>query len=116
MTKIKNPNELSEKILSPLIKYCSERRGAFTQVLELFNKSNSKKVSLGQIQKWLTSDRKKSAVPSGGSLLRLIECWRELRQPDTVNNPQPTMFCAANGCQGVPTDGIIKCKVCEMTL
>ena len=116
MTKIKSADDLSEKILAPLIKYCSENRGALSRIAELFNNGNSKSVRLSHVQKWLAADRKKSVPPNAGNLLRLGEAWAELRGPAVENNPQPKMFCAFNGCDGVQVDGVIKCKICERLL
>lgn len=121
MTKIKNTTELTEKILAPLIKFCAENRGALTRVTELYNKGLSDKVRVTTVSRWLNRDRKhesgsrfKIVEPSGGALLRLCEVWREIREIDIINNPQPTVFCAVNG--HAPDHAGHNCKLCSQSL
>lgn len=121
MTKIKTTSELTKKILAPLVKHCAENRGALTKVTELFNKGLSEKVRVSTVQRWLNRDASKNGgsrfkivEPSSGALLRLLEVWREIREVDVVNNPQPTVFCAANGC--TPDHAGHNCKVCGRNL
>ncbi len=98
MTNIKNTKSLSDAILAPLIKHCTTHQGSRKEVAELFNKGLSSKVRITTINKWIQADEKKRTPPAGGSLLRLLECWREIRQPDVVNWKEQTVYCSANGC------------------
>ena len=121
MTRIKTTTELTEKILAPLVKYCAENRGALTKVTELYNKGLTEKVRITNVQRWLNRDRSKKdgsrfkiVEPSSGALLRLLEVWRVIREVDVVNNPQPTVFCAANGCTSDHAGR--NCKACGRSL
>ena len=113
MTKITDTNDLNEKILAPLIKYCAENRGALTAVTKLFNKGLARPTRMTNLQRWLNSDRSKSVPPSAGSLLRLLECWRSIRGEPVLGHPDQTVFCAANGCES-SRDGR-NCKRCGRT-
>ena len=99
MTKIKNTQQLSADILAPLIKHCTDNRGATTKVAELFNAGLKEKVRLTTIGRWLCKDESKRIEPTAGSLLRLLEVWRELRGQDVEGWRDQTIFCAANGCK-----------------
>jgi hypothetical protein len=109
MTKTKTTKQLADAILAPLIKHCSTHQGARKEVAELFNKGLSSKVRITTINKWIQSDEKKRIEPAGGSLLRLLECWRDIRQPDVVNWQDQTIECAANGCVPSRTGNCRRC-------
>lgn len=106
MTRIKTTTDLTEKILAPLVKYCSDNRGALTKVTELYNKGLTEKVRITSIQRWLNSNgskkdgsRFRNVQPSGGALLRLCEVWILVRGNDCESKPQPTINCIVNGHQ-----------------
>ncbi len=113
--KLTNTKDLAREILAPLIKHCAEKRGAMTEVMNLFNKGNASPVNLTTIRRWVTNDETAWNEPLGGSLLRLLGVWRELRGKDVVNAlPDQTIECAANGCE--PSRDGLKCKRCSRPL
>lgn len=114
MTKIKNTRTLASEILAPLIKHCSDHRGALTEVSALFNKGLAEPVRISTIQKWLARDEKKRIEPVGGSLLRLCNVWMELRGPDCENHPTPNIFCTVNGHR--PSRNGLNCIKCGCSL
>ncbi len=98
MTKIISTRQLSEDILSPIIKHCADHRGALTEIAGRFNKGLAKPIRMTTIQRWLCNDPAKRIDPAGGSLLRLCNIWRQMRGEDGENNRGQSVYCAVNGC------------------
>lgn len=111
MTKIKSTKQLSEKILGPLKKYCAENPGGIRLFMEKFNNGLEKPSGLNNFYKWLGP---KPVDLEGGSLLRLLETWREIRGADVENKPEPGIYCCANG--HTPSNKGTACKECGVAL
>lgn len=113
MKKIQNTKQLSEEILAPMVKHCAEKRGEMSRALKLYNKGLAEPIPLSTIQRWLNKYDTKRVPPNGGALLRLIESWKTIREPDCINVPEATIYCCVNGhtpCK----DGI--CKRCKIKI
>jgi hypothetical protein len=115
MKKFKNTKAICDEMLAPLLAHCEKKGyGAMSEILALYNKGLAEPILLSTLQRWLCSDPKKRIEPKGGSLLRLLEVWQSLRGKDVENNHQPSIYCAANGCE--PTRDGLQCKRCKKSL
>lgn len=112
MNKLKSTRQLSDEILTPLIRHYNAGNSA--EVLKLFNQGLREPVLRSVMHKWLMADPKKRQMPSAGSLLRLLEVWREIRGTDAENRIEPTVYCAANGCS--PSHSGMNCLRCGRRL
>lgn len=114
MTKVKQTNELTAKMLAPLIKYCETTEGGMMRLVKLYNKGLTKPIHYGTIHRWLTKKGPKTFEPHAGSFLRLCECYQKIRGQDVEGKPMPSIWCVVNG--HCPNHEGRECKVCKCAL
>ena len=73
---------LSQKEITPVIKFCASNRGAIARIHELYQKALGKPISRVNIERWLNKDPARRIQPLHGSGMLLLNVANKVMAMD----------------------------------